>query len=167
MKDFWPLLKAELTVELLSKTLFSGKHPRILAVLFTLVLVWIWIFYSLLKIIWRIIRLFYPTKRMKTKQILRLLQKKAKSYHDIPGEMQKTAIGYDMSISIQANQRLIQTLIFSIDSRNGKMEIQASTGRESYLLQYDFLSHYSGYKGYSLHESNALHLYESLHLNYL
>lgn len=167
MHSFWLLVRADLMVEFLSKALFSGKYPRFIAIVLSIIWIFAWMVYVIIQFLVAACKYCYQTNRYFSRIELAKVQKVARKYGHSSRGIVYTTTGYTLTLLIPPNRRSVEKFIFSTNAKDGRLTISVQNGNSVIELGYDFLNRYTGNQQHALHQSNAQIFYEHICCNWL
>ena len=166
MSNFWTYVRAEFTVEVISKILFSGKFPRVVA----FALVFLYLGFAIIRGIFRLLgalwSLGYNTKKRRTRKTLQTLEKHAKKFGDTI-EFDTSRTGYmGLILSNPEYRQGIRQITFWVNTSTEQLEVIVSNGASAALLSYTQIAAYCSGEIH-LHRLYALSIFSHLRLNLL
>ena len=166
MSNFWTYVRAEFTVEVISKILFSGKFPRFVAI----TLVFLYLGFAIIRGVFRLFgalwNLGYDTKNRRTRKTLQSIKKHAKKFGD-SSQIDTSRSGYlGLILSNPGYQRGIQQITIWINTSTEQLEVIVSNGASATLLSYAQIASYCSGEMH-LHRLYALSIFSHLRLNLL
>jgi hypothetical protein len=166
MHGFWTLVKAEFTVEVISKILFSGKFPRPVALLLVfLFFVW-FIITRLFRICKYLFHVIFIGKKGRIRGELRAIVAHTKKFDDrVTGPIENG--GYMiLSISNPTFRRNIVQLTIRINLRTEQLDFTINRGQGEETLPYETIVFFS-HSSVQLHRIDGLTIYQYLRINLL
>ncbi len=166
MSTFWTYVRAEFTVEVVSKILFSGRFPRVVA----FILVFLYLGFAIIRGIFRLFGALwsfgYNTKKRRTRNTLQGVAKHAKQFGDIQS-LDTSRAGYiGLILSNPEYRQGIQKICFWINTSTEQLEIIVSNGQTAQILDYGQILRYCSGEIH-LHRLYALSIFSHLRLNLL
>ena len=166
MSNFWTYVRAEFTVEVVSKILFSGKFPRIVA----FILVFLYLGFAIIRGIFRLIRaiwrLAYHTKFRRIKWTLREVADHGSKFDDT-SRIDFSRNGFLGVILENPNYRRgIRQVCIWLDTSTEQLEIVLSDGQNAYILTYEQIRQFCPHE-VALHRLYAISIFSHLRLNIL
>ncbi len=166
MSNFWTYVRAEFTVEVISKILFSGKFPRFIAI----TLVFLYLGFAIIRGIFRLFgalwRILYHTKSRRTNWTLRDVIKHAEKFGDT-SRIDVSRSGFLGLILENPNYRrgILQVCIW-IDTSTEQLEIILSDGQSASILSFEQIRKFCPHE-VAMHRLYTLSIFSHLRLNIL
>ena len=166
MHGFWTLVKAEFTVEVISKILFSGRFPRPVALLLVFLFFGWFIVTRIFRISGYLIHAIFVGKKGRIRRELRAIVAHTKKFGDQVNGPTENGGFMILMISNPTFRRNISQLSVRVNSRTEQLDFTINRGQGEETLPYETIVFFS-HSNMQLHRIDALTIYQYLRINLL
>ena len=166
MHGFWTLVKAEFTVEVISRILFSGKFPRPVA-FFLIFVFFVWfVITRIFKIFRYLFCLIFIGKKGRIRKELKKIITYTNQFEDQTIGPTRNGEFLTLTISNASFNRGIEQITIRVNIRTEQLNFTINRGQRVQILPYESIVFFS-YPGVQLHLVDALIIYQNLRINLL